>query len=210
MSGWGTGGDKKSFLDVVKANLPKDSTPSPAVSSSAPVTVPSPSVVPKPAIKPPPVTTAKSSASCAPKTPKERGFPLGFKDKAQFDECMGELATALSDEGIDATAVGVRGSSVTFKSMNPRKKGSFFDKRGKGASDIDVFFVTDDRLKPRPTKSGMFHDSDMAANYPKIDEWNKKWSDKLDPKRKVAAAGFKPGASMKPTSAESIVHSGAL
>ncbi len=123
---------------------------------------------------------------------------------------MSELQTALTDSGIKASAVGVRGSSVTFKSNNPNKVGSYFDKKGKGKSDIDVFFVTTDRLKCAPSKKGIFYDSAVAEKYPAIDAWNDKWSKKLVPPRKVAAAGFKPSAAMKPTSADSILSSGAL
>jgi hypothetical protein len=206
MNGGGSG-KPKSFADVVKASKAKDPAPSKV---AAPAKVPTPAVLPVAAVKPPPVAVASGVASCPSPSPQERGYPLGFKDKAEFDDCMGELDTALAEEGIDASAVGVRGSSVTFKSNNPNKKGSYFDKRGKGKSDIDVFIVTKDYLKVKPSKKGIFYDKDMAAAYPKIDAWNKKWSGKLDPKRKVAVAGFRPAAAMKPTGADSIVHSGSL
>jgi len=182
----------------------------PVVTSGPPPGPPTPSVVPTPTIKPPPVTVSGGVASCPSPSPQDRGYPLGFKDKTEFDQCMSELEAALTDSGINADAVGVRGSSVTFMSNNPNKVGSYFDKKGKGKSDIDVFFVTTDRLKCAPSKKGMFRDSDVAEKYPAIDAWNDKWSKKLNPPRKVAAAGFKPSASMKPTSADSILSSGAL
>ncbi len=121
---------------------------------------------------------------------------------------MTELESALKDEGIPVSSVGVRGSSVTYHSNNPKKVGSFFDKRGKGTSDIDVFFVTKAHLKPQPSKTGFFSDKKIAEKYPKIDAWNNKWTGQLG--RKVAAAGFRPTAPMKPGNAEAIVHSGAL
>ena len=139
-----------------------------------------------------------------------RGYPLGFKDKAEFDQAMGELKSALEQEGVKFSAIGVRGSSVTVNSNNPKKKGSYFDKRGKGKSDIDVFFVTTDRLKSAPSKKGIFYDKDVAEQYPAISAWNQKWSAKLKPARKVAVAGFRPFAAMKPSAADSIVSSGAL
>jgi hypothetical protein len=149
-------------------------------------------------------------ASCPTPSPQDRGYPLGFKDKAEFDECMGELETALSDSGIPTTAVGVRGSSVTFNSNNPNKVGSYFDKKGKGKSDIDVFFVSKGFLKVAPSNKGVFYDDAVAAAYPLIDAWNDKWSKKLKPPRKVAVAGFRPSAAMKPSGADSILSSGAL
>jgi hypothetical protein len=191
---------KPTFADVVKAGL-KDN------SSAVTTTPPPPAVVPESTPKPEPKVTTKVIASCPGPSPQERGYPLGFESEEQFDKCMKELEAALAKEGIKATAVGVRGSSVTVVSLNPRKKGNYFDKKGPGTSDVDVFFVTKEYLKSNPS-NGFFHPDGLAKEYPSIDEWNRKWSKEL--KRDVTAAAFKPVAKMKPTSDDSIVHSGAL
>jgi hypothetical protein len=183
----------------------------PATVAATPASLPPPpSALPKASPKPPAVAVAKGAAKCPTPSPQERGYPLGFENREEFAVAMAELESILADEGIEATAIGVRGSSVTFTSNNPNKPGSYFDKRGTGKSDIDVFFVTDGYLACRPSRKGIFHDSEVAEHYPAIAAWNSKWSARLDPKRKVAAAGFRPGASMKPSPADSILFSGGL
>jgi hypothetical protein len=192
----------KTFADVVKASK----TTSPAVQP------PPPAVIPVPTPKPPPVIATAVVGKCPSPSPRERGYPMGFKSQEQFKQCMQELEAALQKEGIKPSAVGVRGSAVTFNSLNPKKKGSYFDKKGVGKSDVDVFFVTKDHLNCAPS-NGFFHAGKLAEKYPAIGEWNKKWTKDLG--REVSAAGFKPGTKdkptkMKPTATDSIVHSGGL
>ena len=200
-SGSPKGGSGKSWADILKGSS-SPTTTSPKTVTSSPVTTPvdtskttsppPPLVTPKPTAKPSPTKSTKPVTTCPSPSPLERGYPMGFDSKEQFEECMQSLCDKLSDMGISCSELGVRGSAATFQSNNPNKKGQYFDSRGKGKSDVDAFFVTDDRLKCYPSKVGFFHPDKVKAEYPDIDDWNDEWSKKLG--RKIEAAAFKSSA----------------
>jgi hypothetical protein len=57
-----------------------------------------PMVLPTPTTKFPAVTVSKGMASCPTPSPQERGYPLGFKNKDEFNQAMAELQSALAKE----------------------------------------------------------------------------------------------------------------
>ncbi|MCG2594424.1 hypothetical protein LZ009_16730 [Ramlibacter sp. XY19] len=133
---------------------------------------------PKPADKPLPAASSKPVQPCF-SSLDERGYPLGFENRDQFETCMEELCQTAQKQGIACKTVGVRGSAATYTSSNPNKKGQHFDSRGKGKSDIDAFIVSDSRLECRPNKTGFFHPDKVADAYPKLAEWGEAWSEEL-------------------------------
>lgn len=121
-----------------------------------------------------------------------RGYPMGFRNKEQFEQCMQSLCAAVANSGISCSSVGVRGTAATFNSNNPYKPGHYFDKKGKGTSDLDVFFVTDERLACAPSAAKFFHPDKIESNYPKIAEWSEEWTGTLG--RETTAGAFKSSA----------------
>jgi hypothetical protein len=132
-----------------------------------------------------PAAAPAAVAKCPLKNP-----PLGFKNKAQFDQAMGELRKALDDAGIKYSQVGVRGSSVIGFSQT---KGTNFSKK----SDIDVFFIMAPGeakrlgLTPSKTIPGLVLPAKIAAvpSSAPLQAWSAKWKGELDG-RDISAAGF--------------------
>lgn len=137
-----------------------------------------PRVQPKPAARPLPAGGSKPVQPCF-SALEERGYPLGFESRDQFESCMEDLCQAAQKQGIACKTVGVRGSAATYTSSNPHKKGQTFDSRGQGKSDIDAFIVSDSRLACRPNASGFFHPDKVAESYPKLAEWGEAWGEEL-------------------------------
>ena len=133
---------------------------------------------------------APAAAPAAVKKCPLKNPPLGFKDKAQFDQAMGELRKALDDAGIKYSQVGVRGSSVIGFSQT---KGTNFGKK----SDIDVFFIMAPgeakRLGLKPSKNipGLVLPEKIAAvpGSEPLQAWSDKWKGELGG-RDISAAGF--------------------
>jgi hypothetical protein len=189
--------------------------------AQAPPAPPPPLVEPSPAKKPDPILAEmtvcakakskqerkdldeKEALAIAEKIQK-RGFPLGFTSMEEFQQCMDDLINALKDSDIPWVAVGVRGSSVTFFSRNPSKKGNYFDSNPAEPSDIDVFVIVGQRtyLKAQPNANGFVHPDKMKEKYPALGEWSQKWSAKLQREkpatdnefRPISVGGWKPGA----------------
>lgn len=123
-----------------------------------------------------------STSGCALHDP-----PLGFKNKAQYDQMMAELKEALDADGIKYQTVGVRGSSVTGKSVT---KGTQFGRQ----SDIDVFFILApgeaDRLGVRESEEipGFIHPDKIMRDAKALAAWSDKWHGTLG--RKVTPGAF--------------------
>jgi hypothetical protein len=175
------GPPKKSFLDAAKTSLPpkQDKPVDKAAEAPAKAVAPQPKAVPKPATKTLPASSSKTSVKPCFSTFKERGYPMGFKDKEEFESCMQDLCNTAQEQGIACKTVGVRGSAATYTSSSPHKKGQHFDSRGKGKSDIDAFIVTDTPLDSWPNKYGFFHPLDVAEEFPELAEWGEGWGKKL-------------------------------
>jgi RHS repeat-associated protein len=123
----------------------------------------------------------KGSPLTAPRT-----YPRGFKNEKQFNQAMNELREVLAKEGIDdATAVGVRGSSVTGKNF---KQGTPFNEH----SDIDVFVESNKLLDGMKGNAyNMVHPQRIEGKYKGLADWSEKWSDILGRRREG-----KPGVSV--------------
>jgi hypothetical protein len=121
--------------------------------------------------------------------------PLGFKDKAQYDQCMSELRQALDSSGIKYTKVGARGSAVLGHSPT---KGTKFDEVKK--SDIDVFFVLAqgeaDRLRLTPSQEipGFIHPNKIMQKSEALRQWAEKWEKQLG--REISPGGFISGGKL--------------
>lgn len=193
---------KKSWADMVKSGLEGSPRPKAVMASSSPIRSsatpkksqelpPQPQRLPQPAPPLPPIDSKSAVQPCF-DTIKNRGYPLGFESKAQFEECMQELMSTAEAQGIICKGAGVRGSAVTFTSSNPFKVGQSFDSRGQGKSDIDAFLVSDEWLKCRPNGKGFFHPDKVAEKYPNLVAWGEKWSEKLG--REITPAIFRSDA----------------
>ncbi|MFN7922240.1 MAG: hypothetical protein U0Q16_19205 [Bryobacteraceae bacterium] len=123
--------------------------------------------------------------------PMQRGYPLGFCDRQQFEECMQDLCNTAHACGIPCDTVGMRGSAVTFWSKSPHKKGHFFDQTGWKKSDLDAFIVSR-ALKQGANAVGFVHPNWIENSYPELEDWSVKWSRLLD--RDISVAGFVAGA----------------
>jgi hypothetical protein len=175
------GPPKKSFLEAAKAAVPagKDKPADKARQEPAKNVAPQPKAEPKPAAKTLPASSSKSSVKPCFSSLKERGYPLGFESRDQFEACMEDLCQEAQKRGVACKTVGVRGSAATYTSNNPHKKGHYFDKKGEGKSDIDAFIVSDSRLDCRPNRDGFFHPDKVAESYPDLAQWGQDWSNEL-------------------------------
>jgi hypothetical protein len=150
--------------------------------------IPNPIAVPQPSVRPA-STVTRAIVPCGQTV--EQGFPLGFENEAQFKKCMEELRDVCKKAGLEVVSLGVRGSSATYWSENPNKKGQHFDSLGKNTSDIDAFFVAEGSKKFDFDKKGFAHPRIFRRNK-NLRAWSKRWTKTLG--RKIEPAAFHPEA----------------
>ena len=86
----------------------------------------------------------------------KHGRPLGFKSNDLLQNFTEKLHKPLRSLA-PGTQIGIRGSAVTGRSFNKRKKdytGAFFDMKTKEASDLDIALVGE-RLFARAKEKGI-------------------------------------------------------
>ena len=135
----------------------------------------------------PSLTTGEAEIRGIPVNGALRNIPLGFKNESQFLSAARDLQDALRASGIDDAVVGVRGSSVTGRSLT---KGTSFGPE----SDID-FFVESSKLTERYKASkripGFVHPDKILPDYPLLEKWAEKWSEIIG--RAITPGAFQPG-----------------
>jgi len=117
-----------------------------------------------------------------------RTFPMGFEGQKQFLQATKELQEAMKESGINSASVGVRGSSVTGKSII---KGTEFGPK----SDVDMYIESSSfvgKFKPSPNIPGFIHPNKLMATYPLLRKWSLRWAKILH--REVTPGGFMPGS----------------
>ncbi|WP_207306760.1 hypothetical protein [Xanthomonas oryzae] len=119
-----------------------------------------------------------------------RNVPLGFESEAQFHVAAQELMDVMVENGINDATVGVRGSSVTGVSSNPRSEN--FGKPFGPSSDIDMFIESAEVTSAFKKQPNFVHPDRMIDAYPSLDAWSLKWSNILG--RPISPAAWKPGA----------------
>ncbi|MDO3569080.1 hypothetical protein Q3O89_22355, partial [Ralstonia pseudosolanacearum] len=116
-----------------------------------------------------------------------RTVPHGFSPEDQFVSAAEDLQNALQRSGIKDATIGVRGSSVTGRSLT---KGTPFGPQ----SDID-FFVESRQLTDGYSTSknipGFVHPNKILPDYPLLQDWAESWTKTLG--RDVTPGAFVPG-----------------
>jgi len=136
------------------------------------------------------VTKAQISAMRA------KEVPLGFKDKAQFDQFKSELDEILKKSELKDAEIGLKGTSTTFYSENPSKRlGHHWDADPKNLGDYDLNITSNSMVEtmnkadisPHP-KYNVYKTKDINKTFPELDAFQKKWSATLD--REVNFVGY--------------------
>ncbi len=126
-------------------------------------------------------------------------FPLGFKNKEQFQQFKQELDVVLKQAGLDDAEIGMKGTATTFYSENvwdPLKPlGHHWDANPIIPGDYDLNITSSKMASHMKTanispseKTGLFKTRDVEAKYPELESFVQKWTKTLG--REVNFVGY--------------------